>query len=76
MNRSLALLIASFLIATPVLAGSPVVKRPLCQLPKPAQRDVKRVETCRKPPIPPVIDPTPMFLASTAGSQPTASDLS
>ncbi len=38
-------------------------------------RDAKRPEPCRKPAIPPVIDPTPLFLASTAASPAVRSDL-
>lgn len=63
------------LVAAPLLA-SPPLKRPTCQAVKAAAKDVKRVELCRKAPIPPVVDPTPMFLVSTSGQQPVLSDLS
>jgi hypothetical protein len=67
MNRTSMLLTLAFaIIAAPVVAGPPLAKRPLCQAPRTPARDVRRVESCRKPPVPPVVDPTPMFLASTA----------
>jgi hypothetical protein len=69
-------LVSAALLATPVIAGPPTAKRPLCQLPKVPARDSKRAEPCRKPAIPPVIDPTPLFLASTAASPVALSDLS
>jgi hypothetical protein len=70
------MLIAFALLAGPALAGPPTTKRPQCQLPKAAARDAKRVEPCRKPAIPPVIDQTPMFLASANAGQAALSDLS
>lgn len=77
MNRALALLLVSALAATPVFAGPPVAKRPLCQAPKAPQRDAKRLESCRKSQaIPPVIDPTPWFVASTNASSSAPSYLS
>lgn len=74
--QRLAVLIAltSSLLAAPLLAGPPV-KRPYCQVTKAPARDLKRLEPCRKPPIPPVIDPTPVYLISTAGLQVSTSDL-
>ena len=76
MKHALALAIAAAaLVATPVLAG-PLVKRPLCQMTKAQPRDAKRNEQCRKQAIPPVIDPTPMFLASSEASVSAPSDLS
>jgi hypothetical protein len=76
MKLSLALIVvAAAVLATPVLAG-PTPKRPVCQVLKVPSRDAKRPEPCRKQPIPPVIDPTPLFLASTAGSRSNLSDLS
>ena len=68
-------LVSAALLATPVLAG-PAPKRSVCQQPKAPARDAKRPEPCRKPAIPPVIDQTPMFLASTAASPAALSDLS
>jgi hypothetical protein len=77
MRLSFALsLLSAALLATPVIAGAPATKRSLCQLPKAAARDARRPDPCRKPAIPPVIDPTPMFLASTAASPALLSDLS
>ena len=67
-------LVAGSLIATPLLAGPPA-KRPYCQVPKSPARDMRR-EPCRKAPIPPLVDRTPMFLISTAGRPLSASDLS
>ena len=65
MKRLSVLVVASAsLLASPLFAGPPA-KRPYCQALKSPPRDAKRVEPCRRPPIPPVIDPTPMFLAST-----------
>ncbi len=76
MKRSLALIAAAAaVLATPVLAG-PTPKRPVCQVLKVPSRDAKRPEPCRKQPIPPVIDPTPVFLASTAASRLIVSNLS
>ncbi len=60
--------LAVAVLAAPVLASPPVAQRPICQTPKVTARDAKRVEPCRKPPVPPIIDPTPMFLASTGPS--------
>ena len=68
-------LVSAALLATPVLAG-PAPKRSACQQPKVPARDAKRPEPCRKPAIPPVIDQTPMFLASTTAAHVTLSDLS
>jgi len=75
MKQVFATLAASALIAAPVLAG-PAPKRSTCQVAKAPARDAKRSEPCRKPIIPPVIDQTPMFLASTAASPAALSDLS
>ena len=66
-------LVASSLVATPLLAGPPA-KRPSCQLSKSPSRDVRR-EPCRKAPIPPLFDRTPMFLISTDGRPAAPSDL-
>jgi hypothetical protein len=66
--------VAASLLAAPLLAGPPA-KRPTCQMAKTPSRDVKRIEPCRRAPIPPVIDPTPMYLVSTAGLRPPVSDL-
>jgi hypothetical protein len=66
--------VAASLLAAPLLAGPPA-KRPTCQVAKTPSRDVKRVEPCRRAPIPPVIDPTPMYLVSTTGAQARVSDL-
>ena len=75
MSRSIAFAAIAALLATPVFAG-PAPKRSTCPVAKAPTRDAKRAEPCRKPAIPPVIDPTPMFLASTAGSRVALSDLS
>ena len=75
MKRFLVLgLVSSSLLAVPVIAG-PTAKRPYCQVPKSPVRDIRR-EPCRKPPIPPVIDRTPIYLISTAGRTVGSSDLS
>ena len=66
-------LVSASILATPLLAGPPA-KRQYCQAPKAPARDIRR-EPCRKPPIPPVIDRTPMFLISTGGRVATATDL-
>ena len=76
MSRLIALAVMASLLPTALLAGPPTTKRPQCQLPKAPARDARRVEPCRKPAIPPVIDQTPMFLASTAASPTVLSDLS
>ena len=74
--QRLAVLIAvtASMLAAPLLAGPPA-KRPDCQVTKAPVRELKRLEPCRKPTIPPVIDPTPVYLISTAGLQPSFSDL-
>lgn len=61
--------VAASLLATPLLAGPPA-KRPYCQVIKTPPREIKRIEPCRRPPIPPIVDPTPMFLVSTAERTP------
>jgi hypothetical protein len=66
-------LVATSLVAAPSFAGPPA-KRPSCQLPKSPARDVRR-ELCRKAPIPPLFDRTPMFLISTDGRPAAPSDL-
>jgi len=76
MSRLIALAVMASLLPTALLAGPPATKRPQCQSPKAPARDAKRVEPCRKPAIPPVIDQTPMFLASTMAAHVTLSDLS
>ena len=68
-------LVSAALLAAPAIAG-PAAKRLACQQPKAPARDGKRPEPCRKPAIPPVIDQTPMFLASTTAAHVTLSDLS
>ena len=76
MKHAFALAVAAAsLVATPLFAGPPA-KRPSCQVAKTPTRDAKRAEPCRRQAIPPVIDPTPMFLASTAASPVAWSDLS
>jgi hypothetical protein len=64
---------AAAVFATPLLAGPPV-KRQYCQVPRTPARDVRR-EPCRKPPVPPVIDRTPMYFISTDGRPATTSTL-
>ena len=66
-------LVATSLVATPLLAGPPA-KRPYCQVPKSPARDARR-ETCRKAPVPPLFDRTPMFLISTEARPAVLSDL-
>ena len=66
---------ATALLTTPVFAGPPAKRSP-CQVGKAAPRDVKRSEPCRRQVVPPILDPTPMFLASTAASAALVSDLS
>ena len=72
---SVFLAVTASLLATPLLAGQPA-KRPTCQVTKAPARDVKRPEPCRKPTIPPVVDPTPFYLVSTGSPRVTLSDLS
>jgi hypothetical protein len=76
MSRLIARAVMASLLPVPLLAGPPATKRPQCQLPKAPARDGRRTEPCRKPVIPPVIDQTPLFLASTAPGQVVLSDLS
>ena len=81
MKRLFALAAAvAALVATPVLAGpvltGPPAKRPTCQVSKAPVRDARRVELCRRQAIPPVVDPTPMFLIATAPARVVKSDLS
>ena len=72
----IAMIAVAALLPAPALAGPPV-KKPLCQVNKAPTRDAKKVEPCRRTaPIPWVIDPTPLFLASTSPSSATVSDLS
>ena len=74
----LAMIVAAALLPAPALAG-PVAKKqqPTCHTSKAPTRDSKKVEPCRRnAPIPWVIDPTPLFLASTASTSATVSDLS
>ena len=67
---------ATALLAAPVFAAPPAAKRPLCQARKVAI-PAKRADPCRRSQgIPPVIDPTPLFLASTAPASLAQSDLS
>ena len=76
MKRTLALAFAAVaLIATPVV-GASQAKRPSCQITKAQPRDARRNEQCRKQAIPPVVDPTPMFLVSTDAPTTALSDLS
>jgi hypothetical protein len=65
MSRFLALILVAALVPAPLLAGQPSAKRQGCQIAKnQPQRNVQRAEPCRRaPPVPPVIDPTPTFLA-------------
>ena len=68
--------VTASLLATPLWAGPPA-KRPTCLAAKAPSRETKRIEPCRRPPIPPVVDPTPMFLASTGSpARVAASDIS
>jgi len=76
MSRWVALIAVAAILPAPALAGPPV-KKPTCQTTKTPTRDVKKVEPCRKTaPIPWLVDPTPLFLASTNPSSATVSDLS
>lgn len=66
MSRLLVLTLVASLVPAPLLAGQPSTKRSTCQIAKnqQQQRNVQRAEPCRRvPPVPPVIDPTPTFLA-------------
>lgn len=65
MSRLPALILIALLVPAPVLAGQATTKRQACQVAKAEkQRNVQRPEPCRRaPPVPPVIDPTPTFLA-------------
>ena len=75
-KHSIAMIAVAALLPAPALAGPPA-KKPACQAGKVQPRDAKRPETCRKaPPIPWVIDPTPLFLASAGSSGAFVSDLS
>ena len=74
MTRNFAFAVAALSLAGPLVAAPPV-KRPLCQFGKAPVRDAKRVEQCRRQSIPPILDQTPIFLASTALSA-ALSDLS
>jgi hypothetical protein len=74
MRFSVLAVVAASLVAEPSFAG-PSPKRPSCQIPKSPTRDMRR-ELCRKAPIPPVVDPTPMYLISTTGRPALRSDLS
>jgi hypothetical protein len=67
MSRLLVLTLVASLVPAPLLAGQPSTKRSTCQVAKnQQQRNVQRAEPCRRaPPVPPVIDPTPTFLAQT-----------
>ena len=65
MSRLIAIAALAALVPAPLLA-SPPAKRTVCQAQKAPARDAKRAEPCRRPAIPPVIDPTPVFLASVA----------
>ena len=77
MKRLSATLLAFVLLAAP-LSASPAPKRFACQVTKAPAREAKRIEQCRKPAIPPLLDPTPLFLASAvaAPSRAPLSDLS
>ncbi|MDQ3078116.1 MAG: hypothetical protein M3Q83_04650 [Pseudomonadota bacterium] len=62
---------------TQELASQLTKKAPSCQSFKALARDAKRQESCRKAPaIPPVIDPTPLFLASTGDARPAVASIS
>ena len=59
-----ALIAVAALVPVPAFAGS-TPKKPICQVNKAPPRDSKKVEPCRRTaPIPWVVDPTPLFLAS------------
>ena len=63
----LAMIAVAGLLPAPALAGPPTKKQPPCQVTKTQARDAKKAEPCRKTaPIPWVVDPTPLFLASTS----------
>ena len=68
MSRLLALILVASLVPAPLLAGQATTKRQACQVGKAQQqRNVQRPEPCRRaPPVPPVIDPTPTFLAQAS----------
>lgn len=71
-----AMIAVAALLPAPVLAGPPA-KKPTCQTNKTQARDAKKVEPCRKnAPIPWVVDPTPMFLASTLATSVAITPLS
>lgn len=60
----LAIIALAALISAPTLAGPPA-KKPSCQPVKNQPRDAKRPDPCLKSaPIPWLVDPTPLFLAS------------
>ena len=60
-----ALVALAAILPAPALAGPPVKKQPPCQVNKAPEREAKKAEPCRKTaPIPWVVDPTPLFLAS------------
>ena len=73
MRISILALVTVSLVATPLLAGPPA-KRPTCQALKSPSRDVRR-EPCRRAPVPPLFDRTPMFLISTEARPLAPSDL-
>lgn len=71
-----AMIAVAALLPAAALAGPPA-KKPTCQTGKTPTRDAKKVEPCRKnAPIPWLVDPTPLFLASTGSSSATVSPLS
>ncbi len=77
MSRWIAFIATAALLPAPLLATPPAKKAPHCQSFKAPARDAKRPESCRKTPaIPPVIDPTPLFLASTGEARTAAARLS
>ena len=68
-NHLLAMIAVAGLLPAPALAGPPTKKQPPCQVTKTQARDAKKAEPCRKtPPVPWVVDPTPLFLASAPAS--------
>lgn len=76
MKHALVLaLAAASLVATSALAGPPA-KRPACPVVKAPARDAKRQIPCRRQTIPPILDPTPMYLIATQAAPAAVSDLS
>lgn len=77
MSRSITLVATIAFLPAPLLAAEPVKKASTCQVNKAPAREAKRAEPCRRTPaIPPVIDPTPLFLASTGDARLVIADIS